>query len=325
MKSTSLTSRAYKFSQPALYVAVVLIVSYWFADLRFVFNREFPLATPQMLADGTAYKPFQLRVLVPWLAALIKKTTGGEVEPIFRMLEAVFAALLVLCFFFWLRAYFSRGAAAILSFSVFFVLPFNLLLPRGLFAIRVPYDISSAMFFALLPALIVRGKWKWVWLVFPLAVLNRESVIFLVAAYMLAEYKQTPIKMWGPRAGLAVIIWLAVRAVVSLIYENNPGAIIELTHVGSDQTHLETNLHVLTSPGGLLHIASSFGFLWCVPAIFFRKIEGRYLRVAFLMLPIYFLGMIFVGNVHEIRNYTEWTPVVLMSFIQIIHRLARER
>jgi hypothetical protein len=312
------------FLPATLYVVLVLVAAWWFADLRFALNRDFPLATSQMLTDGTAYKPFQLRVMVPWLAALIRQISGGEIESIYQALEAVFTALLVFCFYYWLRASFTRRVAAILSLFVLFVLPFNLLLPRGLFAIRVPYDVSSAMFFALLSALIVRGKWKWVWLVFPLAVLNRESVIFLVAAYALAEFRQSPVKCWVPRAGLALIAWVLVRVILTLIYQDNPGAMLELTHVGTNHTHLATNLRILTSWSGLLHVASSFGFLWCVPVFFFRKIESRYLRVAFMMLPVYFLGIVFIGNVHEIRNYTEWTPVVLMSVIQVVCQLGRE-
>jgi len=320
MEDNRFSARRFALFQAALYVVVILIVSWWFADLRFAFNRDFPLATPQMLVDGTAYQPFQFRVLIPWLATVVSRITGGEIRSIYQAIEAVFAALLVFSFYFWLRAYFSGRVAVILSLVVLPVLSFNLLLPRGLFAIWLPYDVSSAMFFALLSALIVRGKWKLVWLVFPLAVLNRESVIFLVAAFALSEFKQSPVKEWGSRVGLAVIIWVVVKTMLSLLYSNNPGTAIEWTHVGSNQTHLQTNLNVLTSPSGLFSVAASFGFLWVIPLLFFRKIRDRYVRAAVLMFAPYFAVILLIGNVHEIRVYAEWAPVVLMATLHVLLR-----
>jgi len=304
----------------ALYVGAVIAAAWLFSELRFARNRDFPLATPSALALGTAYRPFQYRVLVPWLAAATQRATGLELRSMYQVLEGSFSALLVFSFFWWLRAYFSRRASVLLSFVILPVISFNLLFPRGLFAIWLPYDVPSAMFFALLSALLVRERWRWIWLVFPLAVLNRETVVFLVGAYAVVAFDRRKLRGWMVQTGTLMLVWIAAKIILRVLYGNNPGADLEWAHVGADRTHLATNLAVLTSAQGMFHVAQSFGFLWLLPLACFAKLKDRYLRAALLMFLPYFATVLLFGNVHELRVYAEWAPIILTSAALILFR-----
>ena len=136
------------------------VFAWYFVYLRYLFNSEFPLATPQALAEGTAYIPFQFRALVPWIAGAIQSMGIADLATAYKALDWASLVGVYYAFRYLLAPLMARGTAALLSFAVFFILPWNYILPRGI-PILLPYDLPAVMFFTLGLALLRRRNWGW--------------------------------------------------------------------------------------------------------------------------------------------------------------------
>jgi len=291
--------------------ASVALFAWYFVYLRYQFNTEFPLATPIALAEGSAYIPFQFRALIPWIAHAMQTTGVADLATAYKALDVVSLVGLYYAFRYLLTPLMSRGAAGLLSFAVFFVLPWNYIVPRGI-PILLPYDLPAVMFFTLGLALLRRRLWTWYYIVFAAGCLNRETMVFLAVVLIAVEFGGEHHRSLLRHLGIHVAIWGAVKVLMTMLYGNNPGTAFEIYHVGTNVLHLTTNFKLLIDPQSLLLILSNFGFTWVLAVVFWKRVDDRFTRRANWVIPPYVLLTFIAGNMNEIRVFGELMPLVLV-------------
>ena len=301
-----------------LSLSVLVVASLQFALLRGMFNREFPLATLQGLIDGSAYRPFQYRVLVPWLVGKLNAITGADIVTLYQIFDTLALMGVVLATRYLLKPYLSGKRLDLVSFGVLLILPWNYLLPQEI-ALYIPSDIPAVAFFTLLLALGLRGKWNVFYPLFALATLNRETTCFVTVALLFAFWKESGRKEALAHVGAQFVIWVALKTVLYVIYSDNPGSLFEIYGVSQvRRSHFDANLEFLMSPLRVIILLSSFGFLW-ISALFFRERIGVLpIRRALVSLVVFFAAMLVIGNLNETRIFGEFLPLVYVANVLII-------
>ncbi len=303
-------------TETGLFVLVALMAGY-FVFLRYELNTEFPLATLTNLADGTAYKPFQFRMLVPWLASGLAAAGTVDLLRAYQIIDALSVIGLFYAFRYLLADYLTGATLTLGSFLVFYALPWNYLLARDL-PLILPYDLAAVAFFTLGLALLKRHRWTWFYPVFVVACLNRETMVFLVVVLLAVEYGRIPNRSLGIHAAAMVGIWLVIKFVMGALYTGNPGNALELYHVNSNVLHITTNIDRLLIPRHLLVVLSNFGFAWLIVLVGYNRIHDRFARRSLWMAPLFVLMILIVGNINEIRVFGELLPVVMLGVVGVL-------
>lgn len=298
----------------------VIVAAWYFVHLRYRLNQEFPLATLSSFLDGTAHRPFQFRMLVPWLVGGLQVTGLGEIT-LYRILDALSVVGIFYSFRYYLSGFIDRDVAGLLSFSVFYALPWNYLLAREI-PILLPYDLPSIALLTLALALLHRRKWLPFYAVLVLGALNRETIVFVTIAFALVEFGRQSRRDFALHLAGQLGIWLAVKTTMGVIYANNPGSAFEFYHVGTTSPHWKTNLEMLVSGPHLLLMLSNFGFAWVIVLAGWRHLTDPFLRKALWIIPPYLLLVLIAGNANEIRVYGELLPVIMAPAALIIMSFA---
>lgn len=303
--------------------AIVLAAGY--ATARLAANGETLHATLEMLTAGTADLPFQYRALIPGLARLI--TTAVPSMPLYvayGMFEGVAALGLYVAFRYFLRPFVTdprgRGLAAL---AVFLPLALTYATPYRYNAIYFPYDTPSVAFFTLGLALMMKREWRWYYPLFLLATLNRETTCFLTIAYALTALRRDQVREIVLHVGLQAALWVASKAGLHWVYLGN--AVQQHAGGGLFYDQLARSARILTTVPGLIYIAViAFGGAGVVVALLWRRVEDLRLRALFGIVPLFFGGMIVVGELLEVRIYGELIPIVTAAVILIVRSVVSE-
>jgi hypothetical protein len=192
----------------------------------------------------------------------------------------------------------------------------------------LPYDVPSLFFFAAGIYLTISHRFIGYYLLFPLAVLNRETACFISVFFVVWEWVRLSMQgveikarilRLSPHALAQAAIWLAIKVSLAKAYAQNP------TEVGSPSgglfvTKLHYNLHELLKPEQWPFLLSICGF-----ALPFLYLQRRWIRcdgiryACAIILPIYFAGMMLVGVIVELRIFTEWIALVTPAIALIVH------
>ncbi len=302
-----------------LYWLAVSAGALYFSSLRFIFNRDFPLATMQALIDGTAYRPFQYRILVPTIVGKLHDLTGVSIGALYQSVEALAVLGVVIATRYFLAPHFRGKTLDILSAGILLILPWNYLLPREI-AIFIPADLPAVMFFTFLLALMSRGNWRWYYPLFVLATLNRETTCFVTLIYLLVSWKRIPAKEMWLHIGAQFVLWVAIKYWLGTVYADNPGSVFEIYGVAGDRTHLDSNLEFLFSPLRVLILLSSFGFLWAPVMAWRKRIDDDFIKQALLGLVFFFAAMLLIGNLNETRIFGEYAPLIYASALLLLQK-----
>lgn len=160
------------------------------------------------------------------------------------------------------------------------------------------------------PLFAVRKKWLLFYPVFILGTLNRETTCFLGVIYLVTAFgREKPGKIVLHVLVLAAI-WLTIKGCLSRIFAQNPGSLFLFL--------LVDNFQYLSRPGNVLSVLSSFGFLWILVLLCFRRIFDRFIRRSQVVALPFFVGMLLVGALVEIRVFGELIPLVLAAVLLIL-------
>ena len=196
----------------------------------------------------------------------------------------------------------------------------------------LPYDVPSLFFFSLGIYLIISRRLWGYYLMFPLAVLNRETACFLSVFFVVWEWVRlaksdiaikSRLLRIAPHALVQAAIWIAIKMVLAKAYAHNP---VEIGSVagGLFDTMLAYNLHEIVKPQQWPVLLSVCGF--SLPFLFLQRrwirCDGLYYACA-IILPVYFVGMMIVGVIVELRIFTEWIPIVVPAIALIVHNRLR--
>ncbi|MES2663116.1 MAG: hypothetical protein V4629_07420, partial [Pseudomonadota bacterium] len=201
------------------------------------------------------------------------------------------------------------------SILILYVLPFNLInYPRSNY--WVPYDLSGIAFFYGLFLLGLYNQWRLFFVIFPLAVLNRETVIFVCGILFLIHFKSYPLKKSMLILTVQVAIFVLLKTWLFYLFEDNP------TDKGAKlyMNQIEPNLDYLKNPMWWPALFASFGFLWLPVVKYFKLIQVSSITTAIACFPLYLIIMLLVGQIVEVRIFSEYVPFFLVAALIIFHR-----
>jgi hypothetical protein len=297
-----------------LFLLLSLILSFSWAQLRFAWNPEYERATLINLTNGKACIPFQYRILVPSIVYLISEKLGFHyINTIYfyKFFEFISIFSLVIAYRHYLTFLFnSKTAIYFFTFSLFVPLFYTFLL-QGYF---YPADIPSVLFFTLGLIFLYKKKWIAYYLIFAIGTFNRETTCFLTMICILVLFGKGKLRDLIIHGSLQILIWISIKTFLYHLFIANPGEGL------FEKTHLLDNIELLTTQFYYYpHIfRGAVLFIWLPTLICSSLIKNEFIRRSIWVSIPFFIGMIFVGNVNEVRIYGELIPVLFPALLLIL-------
>ncbi len=282
--------------------------------------------------DGVAKVPYQYRTLIAWLMRPLLRIPipGGILEHIptahpatpydlyFLLISFLMLAGSVVATRFSFRilthnAHFSRWS----SFLIIYMAYFNLSLAYTN-NYTYPYDLSSLFFFCLGIYLVLARK-LWIYYpVFVLGVFNRETICFLTFFFCISEWfhfqplgvSQRLMKL-APHAVAQGLLWLGIKFALFRLYAHNP---MEIEQHALFLLKAPYNIAELLKPWFWPLFLSNAGFLLPVIVFGFKWIQDSRIQWACkLLLPFWFVAMVMMGVILEMRVFTEMISIEALA------------
>jgi hypothetical protein len=167
----------------------------------------------------------------------------------------------------------------------------------------LPSDIWAVMLFTAGLNAAWRRNWTLFYCVFLIGALNRETIIFLTVAYLLAFSSRQHLLTTSGHAIAQLAIWLAVKSSLYLAFLDHAGK-------GVFETQWQRNLRALTTfNDDSVKIACAFGLIWTLIPLAWPHLPREYKRLLWVILP--FVGsMAVVAVLAETRIYSELVPLI---------------
>jgi hypothetical protein len=245
----------------------------------------------QMLA-WTANRPFCYRVLAPAIIDVLARFIGQT--PAIMLVQ--FAACVGLSVIVWELAALVRRRWLAWAVTLLGIVPLTWQ------TVQV-YDMPVMALWALALLLMVRRQWAWLWPVFILACLAKETAALMVLVFAgVAWDRMERRRLFGIAGGLAAI-WVVIRLGLMVIF---------VGHSGED---MQMNLVYQ-----LRYLPIYAVFTMFIGLVLWRswKAQPEVLQRAVLILPV-FAGLYMVGGtVGEIRIFGELFPVLTLMLVQAL-------
>ena len=300
-----------------------------------------PMLSLPAFETGTEHAPFQYRALTAWIYAAADRTLSiprvlaahlppsmSEVHD-FVTLLLTFVSLVVAVLATRVALHHLTGEHMWSRWGALLVLPmayYHYLLEFGhpcCTPLQLPYDLPSVAFFAVCIALIVTDRMLWLYPVFALATLNRESAIFLVLMLGLYQSVRWGSAGWRSRRALVsaahmlglTLVWCALRSLLHRVY--HPIALTG-TQVAGFEIHVLDNLGYLFKPFYWTSFLSLFGFTWLFVYAHWRDVPSAGIRRMLWIGPLYLAAMYIVGVLSEIRIFGELIALYAIAFTLLL-------
>ena len=288
------------------------------------------------MINGTAYKPFVYRTLLPTSTKILSQTVPVEVKEslskeisespllskIFKKLRwenelateyliAVLLMFLSLLGFAYAIKYlfviFYYASNHITNFISIFAL---LCLPPFFMYTSFLYDFPNLFLFTLGLILLVKQQWK---IYFPflfIAIINKETTILLLIIFFFYYKDKLSINWFRKLLFFQTVAYLITKLMLSFIFRNNAGSFVEV--------HLIDHNLRLINEYNLVTVATYIVILILI--LYKWKEKPEFLKISFAMIiPLLFLAL-FLGYIDELRGYYE----IYSAFIILVyHSIAK--
>lgn len=316
-----------------LYLATCLVASVIFTYYYFLYTHEYPPGSAERIANFTADKVFQTRLLIPiisdsllplipTLKVLFQWAVPYSIDydVILQVINLIALFLLLISLPKLLECLGSR-ISHWLTLIILIPMSWNYIIINGVIdgaGLYYCYDIPSLTFFSIGLILFIKKKWGWFYIAFVLATLNRESSCFISMGgfLLLAKFSNFNLKSFLTEnkillfhISIQALVWTSIKMVLHHIFKNNPGEFFEEPHsmilflsgIANDQVHwaMENAFWFLTL----------FMGIWIAPLILYKQLSQQGRR--FLLVGIiYLIVAIFRSNMMETRVYNELNVIV---------------
>lgn len=235
-------------------------------------------------------------------------------------MEFLSVLLLIIAFRYYISLFIeNRTACTLLSFSLFYVLPFNFLFNYFYYqSLFYPYDIPSMLFFTLGLIFIYKKNWPLYYFIFALGTFNRETTAFLTMTYVFTALGKDRLKTIASHSLAQLAIWVAIKSYVYSLYGGNQAEdpnirLFKFSWGGNSHFFFKEN-----PVEAYTYFFRTMGYLWIPVLFFFRRIREDFVRRSLLVLVPFTIGMAIVANIHELRIWGEMIPIVLSAFLLIV-------
>ncbi|OGU69978.1 MAG: hypothetical protein A2W30_07360 [Ignavibacteria bacterium RBG_16_36_9] len=322
------------FENRIIYRTIIALISFYVL-IAFVklppINGYKPAMFSEMV-DGTAWKPFVYRTLLPTTVRLISEVVPIEIHNTFTTkVESSFFLTQVLEKFKWESEFiteylvamvlmyltllgfvfaFRKLFDAIYSSPLWFKNIISIILLLAIPAMFQPqysnyiYDFSSLFLFTLGLLLLRQKKWRYFLILFFISCFNKETVILLTMIFAIHFYKDAEIsrKLYYQLIAAQLMIFAAIKILLYILFMNNPGGFVEFHLI--DRNYLLFNGYSLTTFIVLLIIFLSIFSKWNEKPKFLK--DALWIAVPLLILTL------FLGFFDELRDYYEVFPIVVL-------------
>jgi hypothetical protein len=295
------------------YIAYIC-VSLLFSVVYFDMTREYFRSTLQAMTDFSADTPFQYRLLVPMLVHVIRSVFPISIFWLFRAFTSGAVLLLIFAFRRYLYLFLNDRDVDVYAFVIFYPLLWNYCVLNPFYH---PADIPAILFFTLGLIYIAQRQWLLYYVIFVIASINRETSCFLTFALCFALVGKQRSSWLVGHVVLQLAIWLTIRITMSYAFAANAGEKVF-------ENHIRSNLEFLFnySQYGRLQVGRifTFGFIWMLIPVYWNRQPDFFKRALLTTIP-FMIGMGIVGNLYEVRIYSELVPIIVGPAIYSIHTL----
>jgi len=304
----------------------VIHLSYFLLSFTFCFLYYYKVIKPanfdaqsaiNTILTFSTYKPFQYRLLIPFIFKIL--SLPGLLPPkiLFLFLSTVIVYFIIVVFRLILEEYYPEGKLnVILAVIILYPMTWNYILLNQLFAY---YDFSSILFYTLAMYYVLKNNFKLLLVVFFIGLLNKETIVFIIFAYMFFRYKQLFNKETILNTGILIAIFVLYKTLLFYIFRNNPGSIMEIAYRGN----IETLKNLFYNYIYIKNIFLNFGAIYVFAILLIIKLLRRnemsgirrekiYINFVFI---IYMLLGIYIIYFSEVRVYSELMPMLATLFI----------
>jgi hypothetical protein len=204
----------------------------------------------------------------------------------------------------------------ILAVLILYPMTWNYILLNQLFSF---YDFSSVLFYTLAMYLVLKEKFGLLLIVFIIGLINKETIAFIIPAFIFYNYKKVFKKEVILKTGILVILFGIFKVIMYYIFINNPGNFIENAFKGN----IDMLKNLLHNYIYVKNIFLNFGAMYIfaiilmvrlikgneIPGISREKIFINYVFVIYLVMGIYIIYFT------EVRVYAELMPMLTTLFI----------
>ena len=279
-------------------------------------------------AMGLERRPFQERDLMRWPLAwagrfpALQHATAGHAlvnSPELLAVQVIGCVSLLLAGWSAVKLYrlvHPAGRVPLLPWALMIVVAiFDLVLTVPF---SFPYDLPAMAFLGWGTYLVFARRFRWLLPLFVVATFNRETTLFLILILLLTaavrdgrcDWRQVRSQDWLQAAVLGAV-WVGVQLLQRHRYAGN----------GSEAgPRIVGNLHALARPMLWPNILSASAFL--LPWIFFNRhrLPDARLRAALLVLPVWVLLLLSVGQILELRIYADITVLVAVAAAVLLEK-----
>lgn len=316
-------------SATVTYLLVLIFFSFLIVGYRLAFEWNYIGAEAFLRQDYE--KPFIYRALIIWIAKWIKNITNIAPSRIFILFELLAFFLSGWVFSKYVYTFISDiTIARVLSFSLYFIIIFELILPRYQ-PLWYPYDAYSLLFF-LIGLLLLRKEIYnyWFYILFIVATFNRETTIFLTLILLFTAWGKMPKNKLFIHISAQLLIWITIKIFLARLFFSNPGHAFQNQYISNFRFLTDIN-YVLRLPAIVelffrpAFLIGNFGFIYLLIIVYWKKLDNSFLRSSTLVLIPFYLVMLCFANIYEYRIFTEMIPIVLMPSLYILVKILQEK
>lgn len=281
------------------------------------------------VASFQTAKPYQFRLLVPILFMLFKPLTFISEKTIYIAYDFIIVYFIILMYYKFLCEYFvNKKIVLFLAPVIIYPMLFNYVILNQSFQY---YDFTSILLFTIGLYFIIKNNFKWFLISFIVALLSKETAVYLVFCYVLYNYKTIFTKKIIINSFLLGIIFLGYKFLLSYIFRNNPGDDFEVGYT--------VNWEIITTfyKNRILakNLALNFGGIYIFTILLFltgrwkyftSKSPSKLMYINFAFIPYFIVG-IFVTYFTEVRVYSELIPLfttLFLIYLSTIKKLSLE-
>jgi len=286
------------------WLTVLLLTGSVFASYARLFSWNDPytsLATfAQGAEQGTVYRPFAYRVLLPLLTDVAQRVV--PLDPTVYQIIWMYVSFLGFIVVFRRLAQTFWVPSRRLDYAVLFAIP--LVIPWSI-EVRYFYDLPVLCLFTCGIVCMARRRWGWLLICYSAACFNKETTLLLTVMFAVC-YAQDCRRGWYWRQiGMQLGIYGCVRAALMYIFRNFPGQVVEY-HV---MDHILVYLHHPVKTCACLAAIGLFVLLMLHDA----RSKPDFLKRALLAtLPLMVVLYVLFGFPYEFRVFYEVYGLIIL-------------
>lgn len=268
----------------------------------------------RFLVDFDGEQPFQSRVLTFMIANGIDRLHHlGDRGLALLFMAMDFTATVIAFIFVWKAwaALDNRKGSLLTVLFLFWWQLFATFVVSGYNNFYYPYDMSSLAFMAMgLWMIVSKRHWLMLLALCIPAMMNRETAILLPFFYLAFHWPAWR-TVW--RQFLALLVAsVAVKLVIAAALNASSDDMVSLYHVPGFLRLYYNFAFIWLGPEyrGTANVFFAFGFAWVL--LFMRGQTDTRLHQMMLCFIPFFLGMMVVGNLSEIRIFAEFIPLMAL-------------